>query len=79
MHICMHAHTHTHTHIYIYIYIYGISDLLSTRPGFSPGPVRVRLTVHKVTLGQFSVRVFVFPVTIIPPLLHTLLLLLPPP
>ena len=41
------------------------------RPGFDPGPVRLRLMVDKVALGQVVPRVLRFSPVIIPPVFHT--------
>jgi len=41
------------------------------RPGFDPGPVRVRFVVDKVALGQAVLRVLRFSPVIILPIFHT--------
>ena len=40
------------------------------RPGFDPRPVHARFVVDKVELGQVSLSVLRFSVSIIPPMLH---------
>ena len=47
-------------------------ELFTRRPGIDPRPVRLRLVLSNVTLGQLFLPVLQFsPVSIIPPLLHT--------
>jgi hypothetical protein len=49
-----------------------LAGLSPQRPGFNQGPVLVRPVVDKVALGQAFLRVIrIFPVSIIPPMLHT--------
>ena len=51
-----------------------LAGLSPWRLGFIPRPVHVGFVVDKVALGQVSLRVCrFFPVSIIPPMLHTLL------
>jgi len=45
--------------------------LSSWRPGFDPGPVRVRFMIYKVALGQVFLRVLRFSPVIIPPVFRT--------
>jgi len=50
-----------------------IAKILSLlrRTGFSPSSVRVGFVVHKVALRQVFLQYLSFPVSIIPPMLHT--------
>jgi hypothetical protein len=41
-----------------------IAGLSPRRPGFAPGSVRVRFVVDKVALGQVSLQVLRFPLSI---------------
>jgi hypothetical protein len=48
-----------------------VTTLSLRRSRFNPGPVHVRFVVDELALGQVLLPVLRFPVSIIPPVLHT--------